>query len=142
MKKTIKNLKLLFFIPIILVLIIIIAFESGLLPVGIFPPHGVSEFYLLMLMELLMVALIPLSLRLFKFKIITEELSEKKEKALAKWWSIRILMLLIPLAANAILYYLYMSTTFGYMAIILAICLVFVYPDTDKCYYETRNREE
>jgi len=93
-------------------------------------------------MELLTVILIPLALRLFKFKKIATDLSERKQAALVWWGTIRIEMLALPLLANTLLYYLYMSTTFGYMAIILLICMVFIYPSKDKCYFETRDQKE
>ncbi|MBR6604574.1 MAG: hypothetical protein IKK92_01675, partial [Prevotella sp.] len=83
-----------------------------------------------------------LALRLFKFKKIAADLSERKQAALVRWGTIRIEMLAMPLLANTLLYYLYMSTTFGYMAIILLICMVFIYPSKDKCYFETRDQEE
>lgn len=141
MKETLKNLRILFFMPLLCVLLMIVAFESGLLPVGVLSPQSTDEFILLVVMELALVLLIPLSLKLFKFKMVIRDLMETKEIALRKWWSIRIIMLMVPLVVNTILYYLYMSTTFGYMAIILFICMAFVYPDKDKCYYETRDRE-
>ena len=40
---------------------------------------------------------------------------------------------------NTVLYYLFMNTTFGYMAIILAICLPFVYPSEARCEAETES---
>jgi hypothetical protein len=50
---------------------------------------------------------------------------------------IRLLMLLVPLWADTLLYYLYMNTTFGYLGIILALCLPFVYPSMNRCETET-----
>lgn len=142
MKETIKQQKTIFIVSICVVLLTVAVFEMDMLPTGVLPPNSAMEFYALMVMELALVALIPLSLRLFKFKKIAEELSVRKEKALQKWGSIRLAMLILPLFINTLLYYMFMSTTFGYMAIILLICMAFVYPNTDKCYFETRDREE
>ena len=46
-------------------------------------------------------------------------------------------MLLLPLWADTLLYYLYMNTTFGYLGIILVLCLPFVYPSESRCEAET-----
>lgn len=142
MNNTIKKLKTIFFLELAVALLIVVLYESDVLPAGCFTQHSTSEFVLLTVMELLTVILIPLALRLFKFKKIATDLSERKQAALVRWGTIRIEMLAMPLLANTLLYYLYMSTTFGYMAIILLICMVFIYPSKDKCYFETRDLEE
>lgn len=142
MNNTIKKLKTIFYLELVTALLIVVLYESDVLPAGCFTQHSTSEFVLLTVMELLTVILIPLALRLFKFKKIAADLSERKQAALVRWGTIRIEMLAMPLLANTLLYYLYMSTTFGYMAIILLICMVFIYPSKDKCYFETRDQEE
>ena len=142
MNNTIKILKTIFYLELVTALLIVVLYESDVLPAGCFTQHSTSEFVLLTVMELLTVILIPLALRLFKFKKIAADLSERKQAALVWWGTIRIEMLALPLLANTLLYYLYMSTTFGYMAIILLICMVFIYPSKDKCYFETRDQEE
>lgn len=142
MNNTIKILKTIFYLELVTALLIVVLYESDVLPAGCFTQHSTSEFVLLTVMELLTVILIPLALRLFKFKKIAADLSERKQAALVRWGTIRIEMLAMPLLANTLLYYLYMSTTFGYMAIILLICMVFIYPSKDKCYFETRDQEE
>lgn len=142
MNNTIKKLKTIFYLELTTALLIVVLYESDVLPAGCFTQHSTSEFVLLTVMELLTVILIPLALRLFKFKKIATDLSERKQAALVTWGTVRIEMLGLPLLANTLLYYLYMSTTFGYMAIILLICMVFIYPSKDKCYFETRDQEE
>jgi hypothetical protein len=142
MNKVIKTLKIIFFVQVIIAFIIVLVHEASIMPVGWLPPHTSLEFVLLTVMELLTVALIPLALRLFKFKKIGKELSEKKEVAFGKWGVARISMLAIPMLLNTLFYYMFMSTTFGYMAIILLLCMVFIYPSKDKCYFETRDGQE
>ena len=41
-------------------------------------------------------------------------------------------MITVPLLMNTLLYYIFMNTAFGYMALILLICLPFIYPATRK----------
>ena len=50
---------------------------------------------------------------------------------------LRLLLLFLPLLADTLLYYIYMNPTFGYLGIILALCLPFVYPSEGRCISET-----
>jgi hypothetical protein len=90
-------------------------------------------------MEILTLASIPLALRLFKFRKIHAELLEYKAPALQKWGIVRLTLLLSPMLINTILYYMYMNTAFGYLAIILVLCLPFVYPTMSRCLAETES---
>ena len=49
----------------------------------------------------------------------------------------RLLILEVPMVSNTYLYYMYMNTTFGYLAIILLLCLPFVFPSLNRCLAET-----
>ena len=42
-------------------------------------------------------------------------------------------VLCIPMVASILAYYLFVNPTFYYLALILAICLFFVYPSADRC---------
>lgn len=44
----------------------------------------------------------------------------------------RVLLLGIPMFANTLLYYAFMSPRFGYMAIILLLCMLCIYPSIDN----------
>ena len=64
-------------------------------------------------------------------------LNDQKAVALKKWGLLRLLLLFLPLLADTLLYYIYMNPTFGYLGIILALCLPFVYPSESRCIAET-----
>ena len=83
-------------------------------------------------MELITIVFIPVALRLFKTKDVEKRLEEGNIKAFRKWGLVRILMITVPLVLNTLLYYSFMNTTFGYMALILLICLPFIYPAARK----------
>ena len=100
------------------------------------------EFAILTVMELLTIGCIPLALRLLKFKKIEADLQERHEEALLKWGVLRLSMLEVPLILNTICYYLFLNTSFGYMAIILLLCMAFVYPTKEKCNVEAFMTEE
>jgi hypothetical protein len=118
-------------------LVIIVLFETGELPVGVMAADKQSEFVLTALMEILSLGAAFLGLRLFKFQAIHRDLVSRKEPAMWKWGMTRLLILQVPMVINTLLYYIYMNTTFGYLGIILLLCLPFVFPSLSRCLAET-----
>lgn len=119
---------------VIIALIIVVIYESDLFAAGILADNNKVEFILTFIMELVTICVIPVSLRLFKFRFVIERLKAKPEKEIKHWGGIRLLMLCIPMVINTLLYYWTgFNVAFGYMAIILLLCLAFVYPSEDRC---------
>lgn len=137
MKETKKLLMTFFVSGIVLVLMIVCLYETEVVVPGLLATDKQSEFLLTFLMELMTLGGAFLALRLFKFEKIHQELITGKAVALRKWGMIRLLLLLLPLWADTLLYYIYMNPTFGYLGIILALCLPFVYPSMNRCEAET-----
>lgn len=137
--KSVKNtLTVLLWTVLALALLVVVLFESDVLMFGYYAGSGgQAEFLLTTLMELLTLAAIPLSLKLFKLRRVHADLVSRKAEALRKWGLLRLLMLLVPLLVNTLLYYAYANVAFGYMAIILVIVLPFVYPSMERCQAET-----
>lgn len=119
--------------------VLVVLFETDVLPSGLMATEKQTEFLLTTLMELLTLASVYMSLRLFKFDKVHQELVTRKADGLRRWGLIRLAILLLPMPLNTVLYYLFMNTTFGYMAIILAVCLPFVYPSEARCEAETES---
>ncbi len=94
-------------------------------------------FVLTVVMELLTILVIPMALKLFSLKAIHRKLVSQKGDALLFWGTARINMLCLPMLVNTFLYYQSMAPAFGYMAIILFLCLFFVYPSMGRCTDET-----
>ena len=137
MKET-KNLLMGVFVAgIVWPLMIVCIYETEVVVPGLLATDKQSEFLLTFLMELMTLGCAFLALRLFKFEKIHQELISGKAVALRKWGVIRLVMLLFPLWADTLLYYIYMNTTFGYLGIILVLCLPFVYPSLSRCEAET-----
>ena len=141
MKKVIRILKYLFSLILLVTLLLVLVFESELLLPGFILVESKVDFVIKYIMELMTIIIIPLSLRLFKFKSVERKLATKKQHALLRWGVLRIIMLGIPMIINAILYYGFLAVEFGYLSIILLISMIFIYPSKDKCYYETRDLE-
>ena len=143
MQKIQRTLMTWFWGSIVLAVVIIIVGESGLVTVPLAESGGNAEFILLTLMELLTIGVIPLALRLFKFRKVQMALrGEEKKNAFQTWAMRRLLLLCIPMLANTVLYYVFMHAAFGYLAIILMICLFFVYPSIARCETEIAAAQE
>ena len=115
---------------------IVVLFETDTMTAGLYTGETQSEFFWTAFMELLTLGCVFLGLRLFKFKKIKTQLKEQRENALSKWGLIRMDMLCLPMFINAVLYYIYQHAAFGYLAIILFLCLFFVYPSKVRCQAE------
>lgn len=105
-----------------------VLFELDILPSGTLTGMPETEFLVTIVMELLTIVTVPTALRLFKAKNVEQRLEEGDEEQFKKWSIVRIFMITETLFVNTLCYYLFMNTTFGYMALILLICVPFIYP--------------
>ena len=97
-------------------------------------------YFITIVMELLTIAVIPLALKLFSIKWVHRKLVNGKGTALLQWGTARINMLCLPMLINTFMYYQTMAPAFGYLAIILFLCLFFIYPSIGRCEDETADR--
>lgn len=137
MKKVRILLLSLFWSIVSVALLMVVVFETELLEPGIAsgdPTQG--EVILTYIVELATIALIPTALRLFKFHRVDADLRGHHEEALRKWGVLRLLIFGVILLFNTLFYYVFMNTSFGYLAIMTALCLPFVYPSEEKCQVE------
>jgi len=104
-----------------------------------------AEFLLSCFMIVVSLGAIPLALKMFKFPFVDKELHGNQDEApakLCKWGTLRMLLLLAPLLANLLLYYIFVRPSFAYLAILLCIALAFVWPSHQRCKAETDNNEK
>lgn len=132
MKKTVNILRTLFIASVGIAVVVAALYELDILPTGVLADRPQDEFLCTIAMELVTIVFIPIALRLFKTKDVDRRLDEGDIKTFKTWSIVRILMITVPLLMNTLLYYIFMNTTFGYMALILLICLPFIYPATRK----------
>ena len=123
-----KTIKIIFWAVLALMLAAVILFETNAQLTGFLGVTEADEFKLLSVMEMLTLMSIFLMLRLFKFERIARQIEESPQRALPLWTSVRVAVMLVMIAANGLLYYGTMNTTFGYLAIIMMVSLPFVYP--------------
>jgi len=131
MKKAQQILMAQFVVYFLAALVIVVLGESDVMETGVRAEEKSEQFVVLSIVELLSICLIPLALRLFKFKRVGERL--RSADALLRLGSLRMAMLGVPMVGCAFLYYLYVNTTFGYLAIIMALCMLFVVPTSGRC---------
>ena len=132
MKKTVNILRTLFIASVGIAVVVAALYELDILPSGVLADRPQDEFLCTIAMELVTIVFIPIALRLFKTKDVDRRLDEGDIKTFKTWSIVRILMITVPLLMNTLLYYIFMNTTFGYMALILLICLPFIYPAPRK----------
>jgi membrane protease YdiL (CAAX protease family) len=142
MKKVSKQLTLVYVLLVAVALVMVALYEFGVLESGVLADSKQTEFVAMTVMELTTLVAAFLGLRLFKFPKIHAELVTRKEPAMLKWGMLRLLVLEVPMVVNTYLYYMYMNPTFGYLAIILLLCLPFVMPTENRCIDETTEQEE
>ena len=141
MKRTTTILQILFWASIAIGIAIVAMYETNLLLEGDFSGNGVAEYYCTLAMELLTIVAIPTALRLFRFQGVKRRLAINARSFLPLAL-LRLMLIAVPMLANSLLYYLFMSTTFGYMGIICLLCMTFVYPSSKRCEAETSVTEE
>ena len=141
MKKTRNTLMVIMLGSIAISLLMVILYETDTFMSGTYTGNKNAEFLTVSCMELLTICLIPLSLRLFKFKHIHTQLTTGGAPKLLAWGTLRMVMLCLPMIVNTLLYYLFMNVTFGYMALIGLICLTFIYPNMQRCISETSEKQ-
>lgn len=140
MKRTVTILTALFWSTMAIGFAIVALFETNIVLSGDLSDNTLLDYYCTLAMELLTIAAIPFALRLFRFASVKRRLVEQPE-SLLRFASLRMMLIAIPMLINGFLYYMFMSTTFGYMGIICLLCMSFVYPSANRCKSEI-SREE
>lgn len=141
--KQIRNiLTIIFWSILAAALLLVVLFEYEVLPMGTWSEQLSAEFLCRCTMEVVALGGIYLALRLFKFQRVHQDLVERREQALQKWGILRLLLLELPMFLNTLLYYMFLQTTYGYLAIIAALSLPFVYPTLGRCMDEVEEPEE
>ena len=130
-----------FLVMLAIILLMVVLYETELLVPSSLADDVPLVYVVMVVMELFSIVSIPMALKLFSFKAIRRRLVEDKGTALLRWGMARMNMLCLPMLVNTFMYYQTMSPAFGYMAIILLLCLFFVYPSIGRCYEETEERD-
>lgn len=132
-----RYLMLNFVLMIALCLLIVVLYECEILVSSDLSNNTQLVFFLQIVMEFASIIVIPVALKLFAFKPVRRRLLKTKGTALLRWGTTRIQLLCVPMLVDTLLYYQTMWAGFGYLGIILLLCLFFVYPSMGRCIDET-----
>ena len=132
-----RYLMLNFVLMIALCLLIVVLYECEILVSSDLSNNTQLVFSLQIVMEFASIIVIPVALKLFAFRPVRRRLLETKGTALLRWGTTRIQLLCVPMLVDTLLYYQTMWAGFGYLGIILLLCLFFVYPSMGRCIDET-----
>lgn len=132
-----RYLMLNFVLMTALCLLIVVLYECEILVSSDLSNNTQLVFFLQIVMEFASIIVIPVALKLFAFKPVRRRLLETKGTALLRWGTVRIQLLCVPMLVDTLLYYQTMWAGFGYLGIILLLCLFFVYPSMGRCIDET-----
>ena len=144
MKKTRNLLMAIFSGSLLLAAILYILGEFLHVDMGIFAEATRQQrFVCSTVMILLTISLLPLSLRLFKFKRISNDLQQRKTPALARWGTLRLIIMGALLVVNTFLYYAFeLEASYGYLAVVTLLCMPFVIPTMNRCKEEVEEVKE
>jgi len=144
MKKTRNLLMAIFSGSLLLAAILYILGEFLHVDMGIFAEATRQQrFVCSTVMILLTISLLPLSLRLFKFKRISNDLQQRKAPALARWGTLRLSIMGALLVVNTFLYYAFeLEASYGYLAVVTLLCMPFVIPTMNRCKEEVEEVKE
>lgn len=129
-----------FLFMVVVALLLVALYELELLEPTDLAGDGALVFVITVIMEFVTIVVIPVALKLFSLKAVHRKLVSRKGDALLQWGTARINMLCLPMLVNTFMYYQTMAPAFGYMAIILFLCLFFIYPSMSRCVAETEEQ--
>lgn len=126
-----------FVFVLLLELLLVVLYEAEFVVPGSLADDASFQFASLTLMEVMTIAVVPVALKLFSLRSVKRHLAKGRGNSLLPWATFRMGLLCLPMWVNTFLYYQTMSAAFGYMAIILFLCLFFIVPTIDRCVVET-----
>lgn len=133
-----RILQITFYSIVVTAILLVLLFESNVFPTGLYADNKPADFLFTTIMEILTICCIPLALRLIKDKTMKKYDVPRRMQIYRRKAMLRLLLLGCPLLVNTFLYYLFMNVAFGYMAIILFLCLLFIIPTKERQQREAR----
>lgn len=133
LNKVVRVLRVFFWAPIAISVMFVVLYESNILLPGGLDMADQGQYIMLAIVELITLAVIPLCLYLFRSKGIRRQLSQRPTLSLMRFGILRLIILGAGLVFNTLLYYMSMTPSYGYLAIIIAIAMTFIYPSKKRC---------
>ena len=133
-----RILQITFYSIVVTAILLVLLFENNVFSTGLYADNKPADFLFTTILEVLTICCIPLALRLIKDKTMKKYDVPRRMQIYRRKAMLRLLLLGCPLLVNTFLYYLFMNVAFGYMAIILFLCLLFIIPTKEGQQREAR----
>ena len=133
-----RILQITFYSIVVTAILLVLLFENNVFSTGLYADNKAADFLFTTILEVLTICCIPLALRLIKDKTMKKYDVPRRMQIYRRKVMLRLLLLGCPLLVNTFLYYLFMNVAFGYMAIILFLCLLFIIPTKERQQREAR----
>jgi len=133
-----RILQITFYSIVVTAILLVLLFENNVFSTGLYADNKPADFLFTTILEVLTICCIPLALRLIKDKTMKKYDVPRRMQIYRRKAMLLLLLLGCPLLVNTFLYYLFMNVAFGYMAIILFLCLLFIIPTKERQQREAR----
>ena len=133
-----RILQITFYSIVVTAILLVLLFENNVFSTGLYADNKPADFLFTTILEVLTICCIPLALRLIKDKTMKKYDVPRRMQIYRRKAMLRLLLLGCPLLVNTFLYYLFMNVAFGYMAIILFLCLLFIITTKERQQREAR----
>jgi len=133
-----RILQITFYSIVVTAILLVLLFENNVFSTGLYADNKPADFLFTTILDVLTICCIPLALRLIKDKTMKKYDVPRRMQIYRRKAMLRLLLLGCPLLVNTFLYYLFMNVAFGYMAIILFLCLLFIIPTKERQQREAR----
>lgn len=135
-KNIITFLRTVFISNLAATLVIAICFETLLIEPGAWVGNDLLNYWMGIIGVAMILLFIPLALKLMKFRKVKKAVTAS-EQAYQQWSVIRLGLLSAPLVFNVLAYYIFgCEPSFGYMALMVVVAHLFVWPSRDRMIYE------
>ena len=132
----IRKLRFIYCAELLIAALIAILYEAGLIAEGTLAGNDLRTYWMSIVGIALTIVLVPVAMRLMKFKRVNNAVVQD-EAAYYHWSIVRFALLGLPLLYNTLCYYLLgCETTCGYLALMVVVAFLFVWPSMDKMEYE------
>ncbi|MBR1548348.1 MAG: hypothetical protein IJ637_06455 [Prevotella sp.] len=133
MEKVQKNLMTLYWAMIVCMAIVAASMAYLYSELGSIFSDAVEQYLFSMVAVVSTLAVVPLSLRLFRFRMIRRAVDADPLRQYEMWAQLRLSILCGVNMMNIVFYGLTGLPSFVYLGIIITITFVFVYPSLDRC---------
>ncbi len=138
-RETMRDISIAFYGIWLLAAVLLVLFETEVLPMGIVDDKAVSVYYFKLVGISLALVLVPISLKYFhRYVKQTSEMTLAKYRRASLW---RLTALATPFFFNLFIYFLTLNRSAGFMALLVLVATIFCLPNrhiVEKIYSDSK----